>query len=229
MNILPRIALVATLSALPLATLPACQTSRTAEVPVNKTLETAEQLQMEIDRTDAEVVASLDALDRVKGDEIDQRAAYEQLQRRIQSLKADQQAFNEQAMSLKENARAYEAQWNENLMVMRDPDLRRTAVQRQGDVQESLDAVTRQYRAASEELDPFVREVESIATYLRTDLTPQGVEGDLRRVRLGRGEGPGRPRRLRQASGAALHDDPQARRRRQHVRLVDGQVRPTGG
>ena len=157
--------------------LAACQSGPDTQVgKAGETIQSADMMQSQLDTTDAEVVATLDALERLKGDEIDKGAAYMLYSRRVKSLKSNQATLRDQAAELREKSAAYEQKWTEDMMMIEDQDLRETAKQRKTKVQESLKGVTQQYQQTSQKLDTFVKEVSSIDTYLRNDLTPQGIQ-----------------------------------------------------
>ena len=157
--------------------LTACETGQGTQVgKAGETIKSAEQMQTQLDTTDAEVVATLDALERLKGDEIDKGAAYQLYTRRVASLKSQQATLRDQSMELREKSAAYEQKWTEDMMMIEDEDLRETAKQRKTKVQESLKGTTTQYQETSQKLDSFVKETSSIDTYLRNDLTPQGIQ-----------------------------------------------------
>ena len=158
--------------------LAACQSGSKAQVGKSgPTIQSARQMQTQLDTVDAEVVATLDALERLKGDEIDKGAAYQLYSRRVNSLKAQQATLRDQAQALREESAAYEQKWTEDMMKIEDRDLRQTAMDRKQAVQESLDATTKQYQQTSDKLDAFVKETSSIKTYLGNDLTPEGIKG----------------------------------------------------
>ncbi len=157
--------------------LAACQSGSNAQVgKAGATIQSAQQMSTQLDTTDAEVVATLDALKRLKGEEIDKGAAYKLYQTRVKSLKANQSTLRDQAQAMREQSAAYEQKWTEDMLQIEDRDLRQTAMDRKKKVQDSLNATTKQYQQTSDKLDMFVTEVSSIETYLRNDLTPQGIQ-----------------------------------------------------
>ena len=174
---LSTLALTAALAAPALGVLPACNTFGGKSGPAARpTMTTAQTLESQLDRTDAAVVSSLAALERLRNDEIDKSAAYEQYATQVAAMKEDQEAFNDSAMELQEESKAYQQAWAQDAMNIKDADLRRTAMDRQMEMEDTLQGVGSEHRQASRDLNAYVTELTGIQTYLKNDMTPEGVE-----------------------------------------------------
>ncbi len=160
-----------------LGVMPACNTFGGKAAPTAQpTLMSAQTLESQLDRTDAAVVSSLAALERLRNDEIDKSAAYEQYTTQVAAMKGDQQAFNSSARTLKDESMAYQQSWREDSMKIQDSDLRRTAMDRQMQMEDSLSGITTQHQDTSRKLDAYVTELTGIQAYLKNDMTPAGIE-----------------------------------------------------
>ena len=71
---------------------------------------------------------------------------------------------------------AYQQSWREDSMKIQDSDLRRTAMDRQMQMEDSLGKVTSQHQDTSQKLSAYVTELTGIQTYLKNDMTPAGIE-----------------------------------------------------
>ena len=170
------LALTAVLALPILGLMPACNTTGSQAATARPTITSAETLEGQLDRTDAEVVSSLAALERLRADEIDKSAAYQQYAERVEAMKADQQSFDDSAASLKEESMAYQEAWRADAQQLQDTELRRTAQDRLRKLEDSMVEVNDQHRTTSRQLQSYVTELTGIQTYLKNDMTPAGVE-----------------------------------------------------
>ncbi|BAM03701.1 hypothetical protein [Phycisphaera mikurensis] len=171
------LALTAALAVPALGVMPACNMLGGKAAPTAApTITSAETLEGQLDRTDAAVVSSLAALDRLRGEEIDKSAAFEQYTTQVAEMKADQAAFNSSAAELKDEGMAYQQTWMEDANQIQDSDLRRTAMERQMEMEDSLSTIDSQYQQTRQKLNAYVTELTGIQTYLKNDMTPEGIE-----------------------------------------------------
>lgn len=173
----PTLALTAALCLPALGVLPACESfSRQSAPAAAPTLATAESLEAQLDRTDAAVVSSLDALDRLRGDGVDEGAAYAHYTTQVSAVQEQQRALADSEADFAEESAAYLEGWTADAQRIPDADLRRTALDRKGEIEEMLGAVDERHAQARRDLEAYTTELAGIQTYLRNDLTPEGID-----------------------------------------------------
>jgi chromosome segregation ATPase len=123
----------------------------------------------QVDKT----VASMNAMRDSQGSLQTEFAAFNN---EIKNMDARAEKARARAKDMKARASQYQAKWREEMGKVEDPTLRSAATARANKVRERYDGITAKANEARAAFDPFMKQLQSVQTYLSNDLTPQAVQ-----------------------------------------------------
>jgi chromosome segregation ATPase len=123
----------------------------------------------QVDKT----VASMNAMRDTQGNLQTEFAAFNG---EVKNMNAQAEKIRSRAKDMKARASQYQAKWREEMGKVEDPTLRAAATARANKVRERYDGITAKANEARAAYDPFMKQLQSVQTYLSNDLTPQAVQ-----------------------------------------------------
>jgi chromosome segregation ATPase len=110
-----------------------------------------------------------------KGD-VDPKAPFEQFSKNVTALTDTLDRGESNLKSIKDQGQAYFAEWQKQAATISDPDLKKKAEERREKLSKAIAAVSDAMAEARTELTPYVKTSEDVRTYLKNDLTPEGIK-----------------------------------------------------
>jgi F0F1-type ATP synthase membrane subunit b/b' len=108
--------------------------------------------------------------------DIDPKASFEQYNKDVTALTDALEKGESNLKSMRDQGQAYFAEWQKQAATISDPDLKKKAEERREKLSKAIAAVSDAMAEARTELVPYVKTNEDVRTYLKNDLTPEGIK-----------------------------------------------------
>jgi chromosome segregation ATPase len=108
--------------------------------------------------------------------DIDPKASFEQYNKDVTALTDALEKGESNLKSMRDQGQAYFAEWQKQAATISDPDLKKKAEERREKLSKAIAAVSDAMAEARTELAPYVKTNEDVRTYLKNDLTPEGIK-----------------------------------------------------
>ena len=142
----------------------------------DKTGEGISAFRGEVVNTKTAIDNTLKALDQVAVTATsDPRPAFEKFSKEVGNLESSAEKSRSRAQSMKEKGDAYFAQWEQELAQVKDDNIRKLAQERRAKLQTSFGEIRKVAEPLKTQFDPWMSSLKDLETYLKNDLTINGV------------------------------------------------------
>ena len=119
-------------------------------------------------------MASLDGVMNASGD---RKKAFETYMKEVANLKSEGDDAKRRSDDLRDRSKEYVAKWQSDVANVSNPELKAQADARRAQIQDRIDEVQTNARAAGDAYRPLMKELTDIQTVLANDLTAANVQG----------------------------------------------------
>jgi hypothetical protein len=124
----------------------------------------------------AQVQATTDSLAKLSASSTaDAVPNYNAFSEQLAKLQTKAEETKNRANDLRKRGADYLAMWNKQATVQ-NPELRRQAIEQQGQAQQTLNQLTSEMDATREEFQPFMANLTDVSNYLRGNVTPANLQ-----------------------------------------------------
>src|SRR5262249_25697367 len=133
----------------------------------------ANKINKGITQIDVTLTALTNLVDNPSGDLVPRYKKYSDEVKNLKSLAAD---VNDKAMAMQAKGKEYFTDWQQQLATIQNQNIRSISEARRKEVTDKFQEINTSYQEVKEKFKPFMSDLESIQTYLGTDLTAGGVQ-----------------------------------------------------